>query len=86
MTSSREWQRIDAALDEILDLPSGEWNEACRQLSGGDEPFRLELESLLAQVGGEDPVLDFTAGTLPIGQGAAPCRAASGRSNRGIPV
>ena len=68
MTSPREWQRIDAALDEILGLAPGEWNAACRRLSGDDAAFRLELESLLAQVGGEDPVLDFAAGSLPIGE------------------
>jgi tetratricopeptide (TPR) repeat protein len=68
VTSPREWERIDAALDEILGLGPGEWKEACRRLSGGDEAFRLELESLLAQVGGEDPVLDFAAGSLPIGR------------------
>ncbi len=68
MTSSREWQRIDAALDKILSLPRGDWNEACWRLSGGDESFRLELESLLAQVDGEDPVLDFAAGSPPIGR------------------
>jgi serine/threonine-protein kinase len=64
VTSPWEWQRIDAALDEILGLPPGDWNAACRRLSGDDEAFRQELESLLAQMGGEDPVLDFTAGTL----------------------
>jgi len=68
VTSPREWQRIDAALDEILNLPQGEWAEACRRLAGGDEAFRLELESLLAQVGGKDPVLDFAAGSLPVGR------------------
>jgi tetratricopeptide (TPR) repeat protein len=66
VTSPREWERIDAALDEILGLAPDEWNEACWRLSGDDEAFRLELESLLAQVGGEDPVLDFAAGSLPI--------------------
>jgi tetratricopeptide (TPR) repeat protein len=68
VTSAREWERIDAALDEILALGPGEWQEACRRLSGGDEAFRLELESLLAQVGGVDPVLDFAAGSLPTGR------------------
>ncbi len=68
MTSAREWQRIDAALDEILVLPPGEWHAAGRRLSGGDEAFRRELESLLAQVGGEDPVLDFPTGTPPLGR------------------
>jgi serine/threonine protein kinase/tetratricopeptide (TPR) repeat protein len=65
VTSPREWQRIDAALDEILGLAPGEWSDACRRLSGGDTALRLELESLLAQVGGEDPLLDFPAGALP---------------------
>ncbi len=70
MTSPREWRRIDAALDEILVLPPAKWDEACRRLSGDDAAFRLELESLLAQVGGEDSVLDFAAGSLPVVRGS----------------
>jgi eukaryotic-like serine/threonine-protein kinase len=72
VTSPRDWQRIDAALDEILNLAPSEWNEACRRLSGNDQALRLELESLLAQVGGEDPVLDFAAGSLPVGRASSP--------------
>jgi tetratricopeptide (TPR) repeat protein len=68
VTSSKEWQRIDAALDQILILPPGEWNEASRRLSGDDETLRRELESLLAQVGGDDPVLDVPAGTPLLGR------------------
>ena len=61
MSVNSEWQRIDAALDEILSLPPAQWKEACARLAGNDRDFCRELESLLAHVGGEDPILDFSA-------------------------
>jgi serine/threonine protein kinase/tetratricopeptide (TPR) repeat protein len=67
MTSSSEWRRIDAALDEILSLPPDERSEACARIAGHDETLRLELESLLAKVDGNDPVLDFPAALWPAG-------------------
>ncbi len=63
MISREAWQRVDAALDEILALPNSEWPEACVRLAGNDEHLRQELESLLARVGGVDPILDHPAGT-----------------------
>lgn len=77
MTSRAEWQRIDAALDEILALPREAWASACARLSGGDAHLRRELETLLARVDGEDPILDFPAGgsgtyTEPASRGLAP--------------
>lgn len=77
MTSRAEWQRIDAALDEILALPREAWAAACARLSGGDAHLRRELETLLARVDGEDPILDFPTGgsgtyTEPASRGLAP--------------
>ena len=65
MTSSSEWRRIDTALDEILSLPADEWSAACTRIAGSDAQLRRELESLLAKVDGEDPVLDFPAASRP---------------------
>jgi serine/threonine protein kinase/tetratricopeptide (TPR) repeat protein len=61
VTSSSEWRRIDAALDEILSLPPEEWAAACARIAGPDEKLKREIESLLSQMEGEDPVLDFPA-------------------------
>lgn len=61
MTSSVEWGRIEAALDEVLALPEGEWRGACTRIAGEDKSLLSELESLLANVHGDDPVLDFPA-------------------------
>ncbi len=77
VTSRAEWQRIDAALDEILALPREAWAAACARLSGGDAHLRRELKTLLARVDGEDPILDFPAGgsgtyTEPASRGLAP--------------
>ena len=73
MTASSEWRRIDAALDEILSLPAEEWTAACTRIAGSDATLRHELESLLAKVGGDDPILDFPAASRPAdgGQTAA---------------
>jgi len=65
VTSSSEWRRIDAALDEILSLPCDEWTAACVRISGQDATLRHELQSLLSKVGGVDPILDFTAASRP---------------------
>lgn len=65
MTSSAEWARIEAALDEILALPEDQWSAACTRVAGEDRAFRSELESLLANVHGDDPVLDFPAAGTP---------------------
>jgi serine/threonine protein kinase len=61
MNSRVEWERIDAALDELLALPPEDWPSACKRISAGDAQLQRELENLLAHVGGEDPILDFPA-------------------------
>ena len=61
MTAASEWRRVDAALDEILSLPSVKWQEACERIAGDDTALLRELESLLANIEGEDPVLDHPA-------------------------
>jgi eukaryotic-like serine/threonine-protein kinase len=70
VTTRSEWQRVDAALDEILMLAPEEWRAACARIAGDDADLRHELESLLAKVGGEDPILDFPAGSVPVGSEA----------------
>jgi eukaryotic-like serine/threonine-protein kinase len=53
-----QWTRVEAALDEILELPETQWPQACERLAGGDPLLLAEITSLLARIGGEDPVLD----------------------------
>jgi serine/threonine protein kinase len=53
-----EWARVEAALDIVLDLPREDRAAALHTLADGDAGLRAELESLLAQVDGIDPVLD----------------------------
>ena len=66
LRGAADWPRIDAALDEILGLPEGEWAAACERVSGGDASLHAELASLLACAGGEDRLLDSPR-TLPLG-------------------
>lgn len=62
MTSPEEWERINVALDEILALPRTAWPAACTRLAANNVTLRHELDSLLARIDGEDPILDFPAG------------------------
>jgi WD40 repeat protein/tRNA A-37 threonylcarbamoyl transferase component Bud32 len=58
MTDRTQWERIEAALDEILALPETQWPEASERLADGDTSLLAEIQSLLACSGGIDPVLD----------------------------
>jgi tRNA A-37 threonylcarbamoyl transferase component Bud32 len=53
-----DWERIEAALDELLALPENQWPEACSRIAAGDAALEAEIKSLLAHTGGVDPVLD----------------------------
>jgi predicted Ser/Thr protein kinase len=53
-----DWTRIEAAFDALLALPASERQAALPGVCGDDDALRREVESLLAQVDGEDPVLD----------------------------
>ncbi len=64
MTTREQWARVDAALDEILALPRAAWAAACARVR--DEQLRCEIESLLANMDGMDPILDFPAGGAPL--------------------
>jgi tetratricopeptide (TPR) repeat protein len=61
VNASTQWNRIDAALDELLALPSGERKAAIARLSNGDAAVRAELESLLEYLEGQDELLDGAA-------------------------
>ena len=61
MTSQSDWQRIESALDELLALPEAERSAALRGIASEDFELRDQLESLLAHVSGEDPLLDAPA-------------------------
>lgn len=56
-----EWSRIEAALDEILDLPRDQWAATLDRISTDDPALHHELASLLALVDGYDRVLDQPA-------------------------
>lgn len=59
MTGRRQWNAVEAALDEILALPESEWSVACARIAGDDDALRAEIMSLLECAGGVDPVLDY---------------------------
>src|SRR5450755_733015 len=61
MTSQSDWQRIEAALDGILSLPEVERPEALRRIASDDVELRDQLVSLIAHMGGDDPLLDAPA-------------------------
>ncbi len=56
-----EWSRIEAALDEILDLPREQWKAALKALSERNPALHCEVASLLARVDGYDRLLDEPA-------------------------
>lgn len=58
MIESLSWERIESAFDEVLGMPACEWPGAVERIAAGDPELRRELESLLAQVGEHDPLLD----------------------------
>jgi serine/threonine-protein kinase len=73
-----EWNRIDAALDELLALAPEKRQAAIARLAGADASLRRELESLMPYVDGADQRLDriaMDAVTLP----DVPGRLASGQ-------
>jgi serine/threonine-protein kinase len=61
VTSRTDWTRVEAALDELLELPEAERLVALARIAGSDAALRAELESLLAHASGEDALLDAPA-------------------------
>ncbi len=61
MSCPPEWLQVEAALDEILDLPREQWHAALERISARDAALHCELASLLARVDGYDRVLDEPA-------------------------
>lgn len=64
MSSAPEWQRVEAALDEILELPREEWDATLERIRTRDPGLHREVASLLAHVGGHDRILDRPAVAL----------------------
>jgi tetratricopeptide (TPR) repeat protein len=67
--SAADWARIESAFDELLALPASERQAALASICGTDDALRRELDSLLAQVDGEDPLLDRPLVTFDAGTG-----------------
>jgi eukaryotic-like serine/threonine-protein kinase len=61
VTTRQKWPEVEAALDTILSLPERDWHAASLRLAGDDAELCRELLSLLACVGGFDPLLDRPA-------------------------
>ena len=61
VSNPADWNRVEAALDEILALPIEERQAAIARIAGGNAPMRVELESLLHYVAGGDELLDGAA-------------------------
>jgi hypothetical protein len=57
--SDLDWRDVESALDGVLSLPEHEWPSACERLAAGDLELLGELRSLIACVGGHDPILDL---------------------------
>jgi serine/threonine protein kinase/tetratricopeptide (TPR) repeat protein len=78
MNTSASWTRIEAALDEILALPTTEWSAAAIRLAAGDATILREIQTLLHYAGDEPSLLDrpleFHADREPAG--LEPVRAA----------
>lgn len=72
------WARIEAALDQLLDLPETARAAALARVAGNDPELHRQLESLLAQVGGESPLLDRPAFTTTATGADAPGSLAAG--------
>jgi hypothetical protein len=72
VTEHLQWAQVEAALDEILVLPKSQWPVASQRIAAGDAALLAEVTSLLARVGGNDPVLDhpLTRPVLPPPGGA----------------
>jgi eukaryotic-like serine/threonine-protein kinase len=58
VTHHSPWSRVEAALDELLELPETEWSEACARIAGDDAAFREEITAMLANTKREHPILD----------------------------
>src|SRR6201999_986800 len=56
--TAADWEKIEAAFDRLLALPPADRPAELDRIAGPDEKLRRELESLLAHVDGDDPLLD----------------------------
>jgi tetratricopeptide (TPR) repeat protein/predicted Ser/Thr protein kinase len=61
VTTASDWQRVEAALDELLALPEDERPATLSRIALQDVELRYQLESLLAYMTGDDPLLDAPA-------------------------
>ena len=69
--SATGWARTDAALDELLALPPTQRTAAIARIAGDDAAFARELSSLVAQLDGDDPLLDRPAADMLAGAAVA---------------
>jgi serine/threonine protein kinase len=60
MTPER-WQQVKEVLQSVLDQPAAEQNDFLRGVTGGDEPLRLEVESLLEFQGVDENFIETSA-------------------------
>ena len=63
MTSREEWQRIEAILDELLELAPEKRDDRLAELTEGDEELRRQVRTYLSQ-DGEPGFLDESIGGL----------------------
>jgi eukaryotic-like serine/threonine-protein kinase len=61
MSSSLEWGRIEACLDQLLDLPARDRRAAISDITAGDPALARALSALLDQIGAPDTRLDKPA-------------------------
>ena len=78
--AASSWARTDAALDELIALPAAQRGAAIARIAGADAGFALELQSLAAQLDGDDELLDRPAADMLAGTAAAPGAPAAPRS------
>ena len=76
--AAADWARIEAALDELLELAASERTAAIERIAGGDAALARELRSLAAALDGVDALLDRPAIASLSGDAASPATLAPG--------
>ncbi|MEL7059086.1 MAG: serine/threonine-protein kinase [Acidobacteriota bacterium] len=69
---AESWQRLDSALDELLDLPEDERPRRLDELAADDPVFRTQLEELLEADLLDDEMLDKSAADWAVQFAATP--------------
>lgn len=84
--TAEDWPRIEAWLDCLLDRSPARQQSALARIARREPQLAAQLRSLLAQVGGADPLLDHPALDFDLEAGAAPAAAMRAEADQGSSV